>query len=180
MSIFRCVCFFLLMILAACDSTMDDLSPSSENLSVTAIAGTNGNQVWQIAPDFTLRNSLDSDVVLSAEVASANAVVLYFTMWCPICDTHMNYIRSYIMPSFTNVVFYFVDYVSGSVTASRQAQLANGYADVNVLVDSDLNVLNLYGATMGSTVVIDQSGTVLMNEDFRDGAHLFEVLQLIP
>jgi hypothetical protein len=45
-----------------------------------------------------------------------------------------------------------------------------------VLVDNIQEVLTLYQATMGTTVVIDNAGTVRMNEDYKDGVKLNETL----
>lgn len=176
MSFFRALLLLLSFSITGCD----DLSPSSEDLTADVVPGSSGTQVSQLAIDFTLKDSLDNDVALSTAYAGSDAVVLYFTMWCPVCDSHMSYIRQSIMPSFPAVSFYFVDYVSGSVAASRQAQIANGYATNDVLVDELHSVLDTYNATMGTTIVIDSSGIVQMNEDFRDGTTLYTTLQLIP
>jgi thiol-disulfide isomerase/thioredoxin len=133
-----------------------------------------------VAPDFALFDTLGIPVTLSAELASADAVVFYFTMWCPVCDSHMSHMRANIIPDFPQVKFYFVDYVSGSIVVSRSAQLANGYGSSLVLVDEIQHVLDLYNGTMGTTVVVDNSGIVLMNEDYKDGSKLEEVLNTLP
>jgi hypothetical protein len=49
-----------------------------------------------------------------------------------------------------------------------------------VLVDTGQAVLSLYGATMGTTVVIDAGGVVRMNEDFKTGSELQAVLNALP
>ena len=164
------------LLLSACD----DLNPSDTDMRPQVIAGTDGVQVTQRAIDFVISDTLNVDVTLSAEYPAVDAVVLYFTMWCPICDSHMSYMRSYVVPNYPNVSFYFVDYVTGSVTASRQAQVSNGYTDFRVLVDADKWVQETYHATMGTVVVIDSNGIVKMNEDFKDGTKLNEILTLLP
>ena len=171
---------FLVLIFALMLSGCGDLNPSSADLRPPVEPGTIGPAVGQIAPDFALFDTLNNPVSLTTELVSADAVVLYFTMWCPICDSHMSHMRANIIPNFPNVKFYMVDYVSGTVEYSRDAQLANGYADLDVLVDTIQEVLNLYDATMGSTIVIDNSQTVQMNEDYKDGTRLVEVLNLLP
>ena len=175
--LFRNFCF---LILAFMLSGCGDLNPSSADLRPPVEPGTSGPAVGQIAPDFALFDTLNNTISLTAELVSADAVVLYFTMWCPICDSHMSHMRANIIPNFPNVKFYMVDYVSGTVEYSRDAQLANGYADLDVLGDDIQEVLNLYDATMGSTIVIDKSQIVQLNEDYKDGTRLVEVLNLLP
>jgi peroxiredoxin len=162
----------LLFFLTGCD----DLDPSSEDKRPPVDTTTIGPAVGQIAPDFSLFDTLGNPITMSAELTSAQGVVLYYTMWCPICDSHMSHMRSQIIPDFPNVKFFIIDYVSGTIELSREAQLSNGYADLNVLVDNIQEVLTLYQATMGTTVVIDNAGTVRMNEDYKDGIKLTETL----
>ncbi len=162
----------LLFVLTACD----DLDPSSEDKRPPVDTTTIGPAVGQIAPDFSLFDTLGNPVTMSAELTNAQGVVLYYTMWCPICDSHMSHMRSQVIPDFPNVRFLIIDYVSGTVELSREAQLSNGYADLTVLVDNIQEVLTLYQATMGTTVVIDNAGTVRMNEDYKDGTKLTETL----
>ena len=165
--------------LTGCDMA-NDLAPDGSDRRPTVEAGTIGPYVDQIAPDFSLQDTLYNWVALSTELASTDAVVLYFTMWCPICDSHMSHMRSTVVPQYPNVTFWFVDYVSGSVEVARTAQLSSGYADLSVLVDTDQEVLDSYLATMGTTVVVDRNGVVRMNEDYKDGARLQAVLGALP
>ena len=162
----------LLFTLSACD----DLDPSSEDKRPPVDTTTIGPAVGQMAPDFSLFDTLGNPVTMSAELTNAQGVVLYYTMWCPICDSHMSHMRSQVIPDFPNVKFFIIDYVSGTIELSREAQLSNGYADLTVLVDNIQEVLNLYQATMGTTVVIDNAGTVRMNEDYKDGVKLADTL----
>jgi hypothetical protein len=78
--------------------------------------------------------------------------------------------RGFQMPNFPNVRFFAVDYVSGTVADVRNSELSNGYGGSGflVLADTAQTVLNLYHGTMGTTVVIDKSGIIRMNEDYKD------------
>jgi hypothetical protein len=81
------------------------------------------------------------------------------------------------------VKFLIVDYVSGTVEQSRIAQEENFYTDLTVLVDNIQQVLALYEATMGTTVVIENAGShgvVRMNEDYKDSTRLVETLNALP
>ncbi|VAX03616.1 hypothetical protein MNBD_GAMMA20-1276 [hydrothermal vent metagenome] len=170
----------LLFLLAGCDSVMDDLSPSGEDRRPDVVLGSVGTQVGQIAPDFTLDDTQYTPHTLSTELSSARAVVLYFNMWCPICDTHANHMRQHIVPDFPNVRFFLVDYVSGSVSFSRSNQVASGYTDFTVLVPTSDSFIKRYQATMGSTVVIDANGQIVrMNEDYLDGNKLRITLEAL-
>lgn len=177
------VLLLLLIIIApGCGGTADDLSPSGSDKRSIAQPGTTGPSVGQKAPEFTIPDSLGNTLSLSSALASSKAVVLYFTMWCPICDTHMSSMRAAAVPAFPDVRFFLVDYVSGTVTDARNAQVSNGYAgpEFTVLADTNQAVLNAYSATMGTTVVIDGAGVIRMNEDYKDGTRLPAVLGSLP
>ncbi len=158
--------------LAGCGGMMDDLNPSNSDKQSTVQAGTVGPSVGQNAPDFTLSDSLGTSVTLSSVLTgtAVNGVVLYFTMWCPTCDIHMSSMQSSQIPMFPNVRFYAVDYVSSTVAGARNSELSNGYEGSGfiVLADTVQTVLNLYHGTMGTTVVIDKTGVIRMNEDYKD------------
>jgi peroxiredoxin len=145
-----------LFILAGCGT---DLAPSA----------TDKHASGQIAPDFTLSDTLGNSVTMSTTLASAKGVVLYFTMWCPVCDTDMTDMRDAVMPNYPNVSFFVIDYVSGTVADARNAEVSNGYdgSGFIVLADTQRTVLNLYRATMGSTVLIDRNGIIRMNEEYK-------------
>ena len=176
--------FLLLLVLgftlSACD-LKDDLLPSDSDKS----------SPQGIATDFTAKNIFNEDFVLSEHLAGgstpADVVVLYFTMWCPICLSHTDHIYNTVMPQFSNrgtVVYALVDYVSGSVDATYNTALANGYANpafFTVLADVNQQLLNQFNGAMGITIVIDSDGTILMNEDYRTGETLVEILdQQLP
>ena len=173
-----------LVMLAGCGGMMDDLAPSGSDKRPPVTPGTTGPMVGQNAPDFTLPDTLGNNIALSSVVTSTGVqgVVLYFTMWCPICDMHMSNMRSNVIPVYPNVRFFLVDYISGSVADAKNAQLSNGYwgSGFTVMADISQSVLNLYQATMGTTVVVDSAGIVRMNEDYKDGTRLRNVLAGLP
>lgn len=177
------------LVLAGCDGMTDDLSPSGDDKRPDVEAGTIGTQVGQQSPEFPVQilDTLGVSRGLYNELAGSSGVVLYFTMWCPICEFDMSHMRKYVIPNFPTVKFFLVDYVSGSVSVSRASQEAYGYIDIDTLVDpyleanSDVKVLeDMYQATMGSTIVIDSVGIVQMNETYKDGVKLTETLQALP
>jgi hypothetical protein len=110
-------------------------------------------------------------MTLSSVVTTSGVrgTVLYFTMWCPICQADMNDIRNILMPQYPNVRFFAVDYVSGSVADAQSAEATNGFtgSGLTVLADTHQYVLSLYQATMATTVVIDSSGVIRMNEGYK-------------
>jgi len=164
-----------LMLLAACG---DNLNPSGDDQRSTAVPGTTGPAVGQNAPDFSVSDINGNTVTLASALASKKGVVLYFSMWCPICDSHMSSIRSNALPAYPSVGFYIVDYVSGTVADARSSAIANGYANSGFTVLADIGnaMLNGYQATMGTTVVIDSTGIIRMNEDYKDGSRLLTIL----
>jgi peroxiredoxin len=178
MSTSKIVICIVAFMLASCGT---DLLPSGADKRPAVQCGSLGPNVCQNAPDFTLSDSLGTSVTLSTSLASSGGVVLYFTMWCPVCDTDMTDMRSAIMPAFPNVTFLVADYVSGTVAAVRNAEVSNGYAGSGfiILADTQQTVLNLYNATMGTTVVIDRNGVIMMNESYKS-AKLQSVLAELP
>jgi peroxiredoxin len=164
--------------LAACGDISDDLLPSDHDRRSAVETGVVGPGVGQLAPDFTVPDSFGDDYTLSGELPATGGVVLYFTMWCPICDSHMSHMRDTVIPRYPGVQFLAVDYVSGSVADTRSAQESHGFGGTGFLVLADLAdmVESLYDGTMGTTVVIDADGVVQMNEDYRNGTRLQQVL----
>ena len=173
-----CWLFFFLS-LTACG---DNLLPSGEDKRPPVQAGTTGPAVGQKAPDFAVPDTNGSIVTLSSALASRKGVVLYFTMWCPACDSQMSHLLDNTVPLFTNVGFYAVDYVSATVADARSAEVGSGFAAsaFTVLADTGHALLQGYQATMGTTVVIDSSGVIRMNEDYKDGSRLQAVLAGLP
>jgi peroxiredoxin len=168
-----------LAILPACG---DNLAPSGADQRPPVQTGTTGPAVGQKAAGFTVSDTNGTTVTLASSLASRKAAVFYFTMWCPICDIHMSNIRSSIAPSFPAVGFYLVDYVSGSVSDAAAAGFSNGYAGgvFTILADTNHALTANFLGTMGTTVVVDNTGTILMNEDYRDGTRLQSILSGLP
>lgn len=172
------LCLLMVMI-ASCNGTGDDLNPSSSDHTSATQTGTIGSEVGQNAPDFTLSDTLGNPVTLSSVLPTTPGVVIYFSMeWCPICEVHLDSLRATIVPDYPDVLFYVVDYTGSSIEGVLNWSQASGYADGKwtVLADTSQSVLNLYQGTMSTTVVIDKSGVVRMNEDYKDGARLQEIL----
>ena len=178
------------LVIAGCDGVTDDLFPSGDDKRPAVEAGTIGTQVGQQSPEFPVQvlDTLGVSRGLYNELAGSSGVVMYFTMWCPICEFDMSHMRQYVIPNFPAVKFFLVDYVNGSVSVARTSQESYGYTDIDTLVDpyldqaiSDVKVLeDMYQATMGTTIVIDSAGIVQMNETYKDGVKLTETLQALP
>lgn len=174
-------CLLLALLnVTGCQDIADDLNPSSDDERPAVEAGSTGSQPNQLAAAFTAVDTKNNSHTLADVLAQTDGLVLYFTMWCPICDSHMGHIRSNLIGDFPNVSFLIVDYVTGSVSSSRAAQLANGYASFTVLADSDQALFSTFNGSMGTTVVIDSSGTVKLNEDYKDGRKVRAVLAALP
>jgi peroxiredoxin len=156
----------LLIFFAACGS---NLSPSGEDKSTPG---------GQEAPDFSVSDIDNNTVTLASALSGRKGIVLYFTMWCPTCDAHMSHMLDNIIPSFPDVGFYAVDYVSSSVSGARNSAAASGFVGTpfTILADIDHIMLNGYDATMGTTVVIGSDGVIRMNEDYKDGSRLRSIL----
>lgn len=169
-----------------CDDTVASTSPGAAEIPGDGIDNncdgiidniTIGTQVGQQSPDFSQLDTLDNARSLYEELSKSTGVVLYFTMWDPVSDSHASYIRANIIPNFPDVSFFLVDYVSGNVSYARATQIDNGYGTSEVLVDDTNHTLtNLYNANMSTTVVIDNTGIIHMNENFLDGTKLTNVL----
>lgn len=169
----------LCLVVSGCGN---NLVPSGADKRSIVQAGTTGPGVTQTAPDFSANDISGNTVTLASALTGKKGIVLYFTMWCPICDSHMNSMRTTIIPSFPDVGFYLVDYVSGTLAAAAAAAAANGYAGgvYTTLADTGQSMLGSYLATMGTTVVIDSTGVIKMNEDYRDGKNLQVTLTALP
>lgn len=179
MSFLKSLLLVFVFALTACD----DLAPDGSDKRAPADPNVVGSDPGQIAPDFSLFDTQGNAVTMSVELASVDGIVLYFTMWCPVCDAHMSHLRTQVIPNYPNVRFLIIDFVSGSIADALAAQQNNGYTDLTVLVDDASVVEALYRGTMGTTVVIRNDGgqgTILMNEDYKDASRLIESLDSLP
>ena len=177
-----------LLTLSACGNTLDDLNPSSDDLRPTVIANSIGSQPGQKAADFFAPATDGTTFKLSDYLAggtfSSDAVVFYFTMWCPICISHTDHLLFNIIPQFQGrgtTTYVLVDYVSGSIASTTVSEAVNGYAGsiFTTIADENQTILSQLNGAMGKTIVIDNNGIVQMNEDFRTGDNLIHTLNRI-
>ncbi len=149
----------------------NDLFPSGTNKVPPAptTPTTIGSSVGEFAPDFTLSDTLNNSITLSSVFPNYRGVVMYFTMWCPTCASHMGYLRDNVIPANPDIVFYAVDYVSATVAESANTASSDGWVGTGfiVLADTVQTVYKSYDATMATTVVIDRNGVIQMNEQFK-------------
>ena len=170
--------FLAVVLIAGCGNMMNDLNPSGNSKVPVVQAGTTGPAVGQNAPDFMLSDITGNSITLASVYPTTKGVIMYFSMWCPVCDDHLNQLSTTIIPAHPQFTYYAVDYVSGSVANARNTVISNGFsgAPFGVLVDVNMAVYRSYSANMGTTVVIDADGVIRMNEDYKDGARLQSVL----
>ena len=164
----------VILALSSLSGCQEDLLPSDHPLEPSAQSRV-GTTLDDVA--FTLSDGQQQS--LSGRLQQSDAFVLYFTMWCPVCDLHMSHIRDTFLSAYPSVEFVFVDYVSGTVAISEQSRTSSGYRDFNVIADVDNSLEQLFGATMASTVVIDKNFIVLFQEEFKDGIRLTEILDAL-
>lgn len=171
-----------LLLLSACGEIADDLAPSDSDQRPTVEAGTTGWGVGQNAPAFSIPDINNTSIDLPTALAGKQGAVFYFTMWCPICDGHMSHAIDYVMPGFPNVRFYAIDYLAGSVAQAKEAATNTGYLNSGFTILADVNrqLSRDYNATMGTTIVIDSTGVIRMNEDYKNGVTLQTVLSKLP
>jgi peroxiredoxin len=144
----------LALAMLAC-GTGDDLWPSGRDRRPPVEKGSIGPAVGQVAPDFTRPDTQGAEHGLYATLATAPGVILYFNMWCPICDAHLQDLQAQAIPAFPDVPVWAVDYVSGSVADSRNAQLQAGWggAPFTFLVDAGAGLESFYQASMAMVVI---------------------------
>jgi hypothetical protein len=176
------MCF---LILAGCGGMTDDLFPSGGNKQTPVTPGSTGYLPGQIAPDFTIPDMYGNNFTLSSVLTTTGVqgAVLYFTMWCPVCWDHMDDMVYVQIPAFPNVRFYAVDYVNVTLQGVQNAASQNpNYINsgLTILADTQNVVTNLYHGTMGITIVVDKTGIVRMNEDYKDGSRLHAILSGLP
>ncbi|GAA6134008.1 hypothetical protein NBRC116188_07970 [Oceaniserpentilla sp. 4NH20-0058] len=164
----------LLSILMACvllSACQEDLLPSNDPLK-----NTQDLQQGSMIEDFEFTLSDGTTRSLSVELNQYDAVVLYFTMWCPVCDSHMSHIRTDLVSQFSNVKFIFVDYISASIAYTLDAQQANGYTDFDVISDENNILENQFNGTMATTIVIDKNFVVQFKGLYKTTEDLTHIL----
>jgi len=179
---------FAALTLSACGNMADDLNPSGNDLRPTVVANTIGAQPGQIAADFSAPATNGTTFKLSDYLAggpfASDAVVLYFTMWCPICISHTDHLLYNIIPQFQargKTTYVLVDYVSGSIASTTVSEAVNGYAGsvFTTIADENQSILTQLEGAMGKTIVIDSAGVIQMSEDFRTGDNLIQTLNRV-
>ena len=163
-SILLILCLFSLM------GCQEDLNPDSEDIR---------QEEPSQAINFIAPTTIDSqNIELREELENYDAVVLYFTMWCPSCNAHMSHMRFNVINEYPNVRFLMVDYVSESILSAERSQMNSGYASMTVLFNKDNVVSELFNKNknMAITVVIDKDSNILMNESYKNGERLKQTL----
>lgn len=170
----------IMILLTACG----DLIPSDDDKRSEVVAGSEGHLPSQKAKDFTLTRTDEQTVTLTSYLDAgsdpADAVLVYFTMWCSICAAHTSDIVSTIKPLFVdkNVHILIVDYVSGSVAdtiSEKESNISDSW-ELEVLSDYQNIVKDQLHGSMGVTVVIDSDGTILYNQDYGNGLKVIDAL----
>ncbi len=188
MSMIKVLLYSALLTLTACGNMADDLNPSGDDLRPTVVANSIGSQPLQKAADFSAPATNNTTFKLSDHLAggpfASDAVVLYFTMWCPICLSHTDHLLFNIIPQFQGrgtTTYVLVDYVSGSIASTTVSEAVNGYAGsvFTTIADENQNILTQLNGAMGKTIVLDAQGIIQMNEDFRTGDNLIHTLNRI-
>ena len=151
--VIMCITLFL----SAC---VEDLAPESKDLRKDS------NFEIQISKNFSISTTDDELINLYDELASHDAVVLYFTMWCSTCSAHMDEIDSK-QDAYPNVRFLMVDFVSGSMSQSKNSQRDNAYNHMTTLVDNSDLLQDMYKGKMASTIVINSQHEILFNEVYK-------------
>ena len=178
----------LTLLLSACGDMVDDLKPSGEDLRTTITANSTGSQVGQKSVDITAPNTDGTTFLLSDYLAggtqASDAVVFYFTMWCPICLSHTDHMLYNVIPQFQSrgkTTYVLVDYVSGSIAATQVSESVNGYngSVFTTIADENQAILSQLEGAMGKVIVIDGNGIIQMSEDYKTGANLSAALDKI-
>ena len=184
--------FFVVVIMALTACGMgDDLMPSDSDLRARS-AGTYlpGEALDAVTRQALIEDSEGGNTTLEAILADPSdppqAVVVYFTMWCPICLAHTDHLYTQVLPRYASrpVRFLVVDYVSGSWQDMRAAAAANGYpgaAGLEIVRDAQGILFERLHGAMGNVVVVDSGGVIRMNAYYHDGRGLEMVLDgLVP
>lgn len=145
-----------LSFISACS---DDLNPSSSDKR---------SNTGAISEDFSVTDNEGNLITLSEELTTNDAVLLYFTMWCTVCDSHMSSLRENVKPKYENVRYLLVDYVSANIPQSAGTQSAFGYRSETVIADTTHTLLAQYDGGMGKTIIIHKDMSILLNEDYKE------------
>lgn len=177
----------LVLLLAGCNN---NLLPSDEDKRMGVVAGSLGKQPTQKVANATVKDISGNDVSLYDFIAAeggatpADAIVIYFTMWCSTCLTHMSDLYNDIRPTFSskgNVKYIIVDFVSGSVSSAKSSARAYGFDSTEfvVLADTERTIRDQLGGNMGITLVIDSTGIIKLNQEYRSGEEIDASLSIL-
>ena len=164
----------LLIMVLFITGCQEDLMPSNDPIESTLVS-----REGEVIDDLALTFSDGTSGSISERLSTHDAVVLYFTMWCPICDAHMSHIRNQIQPQYNNVDFIFVDYVSGSIVETMNVQRASGYTDFDVIADINNELETYFNGTMATTIIIDKNFIVKLNSLFKTGNEIKDKLDTL-
>ncbi len=188
MSMTKSYLLITILMLTSCGNMADDLNPSSDDLRPSVVANSIGSQPGQKAADFSAPATNSTTFKLSDYLAggpfASDAIVLYFTMWCPICISHTDNLLYNVIPQFQGrgtTTYVLVDYVSGSIASTTVSEAVNGYAGsiFTTIADENQSILTQLNGAMGKTIVINNAGIIQMNEEYRTGDKLISVLNNI-
>ena len=186
----RCIgasLLLLVLVLGGCGGMTDDLLPSgADRRAQSTGAYMPGNPLDAATRAARLvdvdGNAFTLDDVLGSP-SPPEAIVLYFTMWCPVCLAHSDHLHNTVVPTYgtARVRYFLVDYVSGDWQAMRQAARANGYlgSDLEPVLDADGTLFQRLHGAMGNVVVVDAQGTIRLNAYYQDGTALEAALAQI-
>lgn len=159
--------FSLLLLIALWGVQCSNLLPDGADLR----SQNPGNilSVGQAAPEFSLPVTDGSTLTLASGLSGKNGLVIYFTMWCPVCTSHTDEVVQAIMPAYPNARYVMVDYVSSGIGEAATLKTYGGYDSTGIVValDRSQSFMNSYGATMAYVVIIDSTGKIRMNEVYK-------------
>ncbi len=162
------LCLIATAFLSGISGCQEDMLPSNKDERKSVEAGSEGSRVGQVISDFSASLSTGDTYTLSEQLATHDAVVLYFTMWCPVCSTHMRAIDKEFEEEYENIDFVFVDYLSNSISSTRSTQSSQGWKHIPTISDFDNHLENMLQGNMAITVIIDKNFIVQFNEEYKD------------
>ena len=155
--------FFISFCFFSCKGLEDDLNPSNEDKRSSS-----DEQVGLLSSNFTVKSEKGEEVELFEVLKQKEAVVLYFTMWCPVCNSHTIDIKNNLKSKYPNVEFYLVDYISGSVSDGLSNISTSGFRNsFTALIDLENTIENLFDGNMSSTIIIKANKEIGMNEYYK-------------
>jgi thiol-disulfide isomerase/thioredoxin len=116
--------------------------------------------------DATVYDESDEPVKLSAIAAGKPLVINFWATWCPYCVEELPDFQKVYQDYGDRVSFAFVDSTDGrrETKEGAQAWLAeNGYADLPVYYDKDLDATAAFGArSLPTTAIVTADGEILV------------------